>query len=103
MVMVEYKRASGAGHQRDPAEAAVRASELSDDYLERAKLERHAVPSATRHLLLLMAEGLHLYPEELDSIAMYVHNRQDHLQGEYAGRSHGDTAYTRAELRSNGS
>ncbi|MCJ8733288.1 hypothetical protein PDJAM_G00221600 [Pangasius djambal] len=80
LVMVEYGRASGARRQCDPAEAAARASELSDDYLERAKLERHAVPSATRHLLLLMAEGLHLYPEELDSIAAYVHNRQDHLQ-----------------------
>ncbi|XP_058243190.1 nuclear receptor coactivator 5 isoform X2 [Hemibagrus wyckioides] len=82
-VMVEYGRASGARRQRDPAEAAARASELSDDYLERAKLERHAVPSATRHLLLLMAEGLHLYPEELDSIAAYVHNRQDHLQASH--------------------
>ncbi|XP_053478982.1 nuclear receptor coactivator 5 [Ictalurus furcatus] len=80
LVMVEYGRASGARRQCDPAEAAARASELSDDYLDRAKLERHAVPSATRHLLLLMAEGLHLYPEELDSIAAYVHNRQDHLQ-----------------------
>ncbi|TSK38536.1 RING finger and SPRY domain-containing protein 1 [Bagarius yarrelli] len=80
LVMVEYERASSARRQCDPAEAAARASELSDDYLERAKLERHAVPSTTRHLLLLMAEGLHLYPEELDSIAAYVHNRQDHLQ-----------------------
>ncbi|XP_046721062.1 nuclear receptor coactivator 5 isoform X5 [Silurus meridionalis] len=80
LVMAEYGRTSGARRQCDPAEAAARASELSDDYLERAKLERHAVPSATRHLLLLMAEGLHLYPEELDSIAAYVHNRQDHLQ-----------------------
>ncbi|XP_060779817.1 nuclear receptor coactivator 5 isoform X2 [Neoarius graeffei] len=80
LVMVQNGRASGAQRQRDPVEAAARASELSDDYLERAKLERHAVPSATRHLLLLMAEGLHLYPEELDSITAYVHNRQDHLQ-----------------------
>ncbi|KAF5890831.1 RING finger and SPRY domain-containing protein 1, partial [Clarias magur] len=80
LVMAEYGRASSARRQCDPVEAAARASELSDDYLERAKLERHAVPSATRHLLLLMAEGLHLYPEELGSIAAYVHNRQDHLQ-----------------------
>lgn len=87
LVMVEYGRASGVRRQCDPSEAATRASELSDDYLERAKLERHAVPSAMRHLLLLMAEGLHLYPEELDSMATYVHNRQDHLQGEYAQRS----------------
>ncbi|KAM9480876.1 uncharacterized protein Hap1MRO34_008746 isoform 2-T2 [Clarias gariepinus] len=80
LVMAEYGCVSGARRQCDPVEAAARASELSDDYLERAKLERHAVPSATRHLLLLMAEGLHLYPEELGSIAAYVHNRQDHLQ-----------------------
>lgn len=106
LVMVEYGRASGARRQCDPAEAAARASELSDDYLDRAKLERHAVPSATRHLLLLMAEGLHLYPEELDSIAAYVHNRQDHLQGEYAWRSpaeHSDSVYARVDLRNNGS
>ncbi|XP_076849740.1 uncharacterized protein LOC143497972 isoform X2 [Brachyhypopomus gauderio] len=79
-VAVEFGRLGGGRGPRDPAEAGARAAELTDDYLERAKLERHAVPSSTRHLLFLMAEGLHLYPEELATVAEYVQNRQDHLQ-----------------------
>ncbi|XP_038874027.1 proline-rich protein HaeIII subfamily 1-like [Salvelinus namaycush] len=63
--------------QNDPAETGAQAAELVDDYLE--KVEKHAVPSDTRQLLFL-ADGVHLYPEELSTIAEYLHNRQDHLQ-----------------------
>uniref|UniRef100_A0A671M5B8 Nuclear receptor coactivator 5-like n=3 Tax=Sinocyclocheilus anshuiensis TaxID=1608454 RepID=A0A671M5B8_9TELE len=79
-VLVEFRRLSGSRRVLDPTEAAARAAELTEDYLERRKLERHTVPSATSHLLFLLAEGLHLYPEELNTLAEYLQNRQDHLQ-----------------------
>ncbi|XP_076123689.1 uncharacterized protein LOC143103754 isoform X2 [Alosa pseudoharengus] len=79
-VMVEYGRVRDGKPVRDPGELAVRAAELADDYLARDKLERHAVPAATRHLLLLLAEGVHLYPEELDTLSHFLHSRQEHLQ-----------------------
>ncbi|XP_026086402.1 nuclear receptor coactivator 5-like isoform X2 [Carassius auratus] len=79
-VIVEFRRLSGSRRVLDPTEAAARAAELTEDYLERSKLEHHTVPSATRHLLFLLAEGLHLYPEELNTLAEYLQNRQDHLQ-----------------------
>lgn len=65
---------------RDPADIAAQASQLLDDFLEREKIERHAVPSETRPLLMLLAEGVHLYPEELETIAEYVRSRQEHIQ-----------------------
>ncbi|KAM8750671.1 uncharacterized protein AB9X84_012475 [Acanthopagrus schlegelii] len=65
---------------RDPADIAAQASQLLDDFLDREKIERHAVPSETRPLLMLLAEGVHLYPEELETIAQYVHSRQQHVQ-----------------------
>lgn len=65
---------------RDPADIAAQASQLLDDYLDREKIERHAVPSETRPLLMLLAEGVHLYPEELETISEYVRSRQEHLQ-----------------------
>ena len=65
----------------DPADLAARSSELVDDFLEREKIERHVVPSETRQLLLLLAEGVHMYPEELGTIADYLRARQDHAQG----------------------
>ncbi|XP_016406095.1 nuclear receptor coactivator 5-like [Sinocyclocheilus rhinocerous] len=79
-VLVEFRRLSGSQRVLDPTEAAARAAELTEDYLVRSKLERHTVPSATRHLLFLLAEGLHLYPEELNTLTEYLQNRQDHLQ-----------------------
>ncbi|KAI7802490.1 nuclear receptor coactivator 5 [Triplophysa rosa] len=79
-VMAEFGRVSAAQREADPTEKAARVGELTEDYLERAKLERHAVPSATRHLLFLLAEGLHLYSEELCTLMEYLQNRQDHLQ-----------------------
>ncbi|XP_067276526.1 nuclear receptor coactivator 5 [Pseudorasbora parva] len=79
-VLVEFGRLSGSRRALDPTEAAARAAELTEDYLERGKLERHTVPSATRQLLFLLAEGLHLYPEELNTLAEYLQNRQDHLR-----------------------
>ncbi|KAL6479049.1 hypothetical protein MHYP_G00124820 [Metynnis hypsauchen] len=79
-VVEEFGRLSSGRRQRDSVEAETQVTELTDDYLERAKLECHFVPSTTRHLLFLMAEGLHLYPEELSTIAEYIQNRQDHLQ-----------------------
>lgn len=86
-VLVEFGRLSGSRRVLDPTEAAARAAELTEDYLERGKLERHTVPSATRHLLFLLAEGLHLYPEELSTLTEYLQNRQDHLQGEHTSTS----------------
>lgn len=68
--------------QRDPADIAAEASQLLDDFLEREKVARHVVPTETRQLLVLLAEGVHLYPEELETISEYVTSRQDHLQGE---------------------
>lgn len=82
-VQAEYNR----GHTneqlpRDPAAIAAQASELLDDFLDREKVTRYTVPSSIRHLLLLLAEGVHLYPEELVNISEYIHSREDHLQGE---------------------
>jgi len=66
---------------KDPADMAARASQMLNDVLEREKVERHAVPSDTRHLLLLLAEGVHLYREELGTVSQYLRSRQDHMQG----------------------
>ncbi|XP_054906825.1 nuclear receptor coactivator 5 [Poeciliopsis prolifica] len=65
---------------RDPADIAAQASQLLDDFLDREKIARHTVPSEIRHLLSLLADGVHLYLEELESISEYVASRQDHLQ-----------------------
>ncbi|XP_030587884.1 nuclear receptor coactivator 5 [Archocentrus centrarchus] len=65
---------------RDPADIAAEASQLLDDFLDREKIARHTVPSETRQLLMLLAEGVHLYPEELETISEYVRSRQDHIQ-----------------------
>ncbi|XP_026168005.1 nuclear receptor coactivator 5 [Mastacembelus armatus] len=64
---------------RDPADIAAQASQLLDDFLDREKIARHAVPSETRQVLMLLAEGVHLYPEELETIAEYVRSRQEHI------------------------
>ncbi|KAF3854438.1 hypothetical protein F7725_022493 [Dissostichus mawsoni] len=66
---------------RDPAETAAQASQLLDDFLEREKIEHHTVPLETRQLLLLLADGVHLYHEELETISEYVRSRQEHAQG----------------------
>ncbi|XP_046907426.1 LOW QUALITY PROTEIN: nuclear receptor coactivator 5 [Hypomesus transpacificus] len=79
-VIAEYSRGLGERAQKDPTEMAARASELADDLLEREKMERHAVPAETRQLLLFLAEGVHLYSEELGTIAEYLRSRQDHSQ-----------------------
>lgn len=68
--------------QRDPADIAAQASQLLDDFLDREKIARHTVPSEIRHLLSLLADGVHMYPEELESISEYITSRQEHLQGE---------------------
>ncbi|XP_060932331.1 nuclear receptor coactivator 5 [Limanda limanda] len=65
---------------RDPADIAAQASQLLDDFLDREKMERHSVPADTRTLLTLLAEGVHLYPEELETISEYVRARQEHIQ-----------------------
>ncbi|XP_028264441.1 nuclear receptor coactivator 5 [Parambassis ranga] len=80
-VQAEYNR----GHAkeqlpRDPAAIAAQASELLDDFLDREKVGRYTVPSVQRHLLLLLAEGVHLYPDELDNISEYVRSREDYIQ-----------------------
>ncbi|XP_022061848.1 nuclear receptor coactivator 5 isoform X2 [Acanthochromis polyacanthus] len=80
-VHAEYKRGlTKERPTRDPADAAAQASQLLDDFLDREKIARHTVPSETRHLLLLLADGVHMYPEELQTIAEYVHGRQDHIR-----------------------
>ncbi|XP_008298948.1 nuclear receptor coactivator 5 isoform X2 [Stegastes partitus] len=80
-VQAEYKRGlSKERPQRDPADTAAQASQLLDDFLDREKIARHTVPSETRQLLMLLADGVHLYPEELETISDYVHARQDHIQ-----------------------
>ncbi|XP_047453417.1 nuclear receptor coactivator 5 isoform X2 [Mugil cephalus] len=66
---------------RDPADIAAQASQLLDDFLDREKIARHTVPSETRQLLMLLADGVHLYPEELENISEYVRSRQHHVQG----------------------
>ena len=81
-VAAEYSRGSTKERPlRDPADIAAQVSQLLDDFLDREKIERHCVPPETRPLLMLLAEGVHLYPEELETIAEYVHSRQEHLQG----------------------
>lgn len=81
-VVAEYSRGLAKERPpRDPADIAAQASQLLDDFLDREKIERHSVPSETRPLLMLLAEGVHLYPEELETIAEYVRSRQEHLQG----------------------
>lgn len=81
-VVAEYSHGlSKERPPRDPADIAAQASQLLDDFLEREKIERHSVPCETRPLLMLLAEGVHLYPEELETIADYVRSRQSHLQG----------------------
>ncbi|XP_029910336.1 nuclear receptor coactivator 5 [Myripristis murdjan] len=80
-VVAEYEH--GLVQERpppDPADMAARASQLLDDFLDREKIERHAVPSDTRQLLLLLAEGVHLYPEELETMSEYLRSRQEYLQ-----------------------
>ncbi|CAL8262509.1 unnamed protein product [Merluccius merluccius] len=84
-VTAEYNR--GLVKERppkDPADMAARASQLLNDFLDREKVERHAVPSETRQLLLLLAEGVHLYPEELGTVSQYLRSRQDHMQASTA-------------------
>lgn len=82
-VLAEYNRGLAKERPpRDPADIAAEASQLLDDYLDREKIARHTVPSETRQLFVLLAEGVHLYPEELETISEYVRSRQDHVQGE---------------------
>ncbi|XP_053175270.1 nuclear receptor coactivator 5 [Scomber japonicus] len=65
---------------RDPSDIAAQASQLLDDFLDREKIGRYSVPSETRQLLVLLTEGVHLYPEELETITEYVRSRQVHAQ-----------------------
>lgn len=81
-VVAEYNRGLAKERpQRDPADIAAQTSQLLDDFLDREKVERHSVPPETRQLLTLLAEGVHLYSEELETIAEYIRSRQKHLQG----------------------
>ncbi|KAL3061990.1 hypothetical protein OYC64_010000 [Pagothenia borchgrevinki] len=75
---------------RDPAETAAQASQLLDDFLEREKIERHTVPLETRQLLLLLADGVHLYHEELETISEYVRSRLEHAQASHAEGKRGN-------------
>ncbi|XP_027898937.1 nuclear receptor coactivator 5 isoform X2 [Xiphophorus couchianus] len=80
-VQAEYSRGLlKENSPRDPADIAAQASQLLDDFLDREKIARHTVPSEIRHHLSLLADGVHLYLEELESISEYVASRQEHLQ-----------------------
>ncbi|KAM6937963.1 nuclear receptor coactivator 5 [Xenentodon cancila] len=80
-VQAEYNRGLAKERpQKDPADIAAEASQLLDDFLDREKIARHVVPIETKQLLMLLADGVHLYPEELETISEYVTSRQDHLQ-----------------------
>ncbi|XP_069028923.1 nuclear receptor coactivator 5 [Embiotoca jacksoni] len=81
-VQAEYGRRHSKERppQRDPSDVAAQASQLLDDFLEREKIARHSVPTETRQLLLLLADGVHLYPEELETVAQYVRSRRDHVE-----------------------
>uniref|UniRef100_A0A8C7Z0F7 Nuclear receptor coactivator 5-like n=1 Tax=Oryzias sinensis TaxID=183150 RepID=A0A8C7Z0F7_9TELE len=81
LVQAEYSRGLVKDRSpRDPADTAAQASQLLDDYLDREKIERHVVPTEVRQLLRLLAEGVHVYPEELEIISEYVSSRQNYVQ-----------------------
>ncbi|XP_028306176.1 nuclear receptor coactivator 5 [Gouania willdenowi] len=65
---------------QDAAITAAQASQLLDDFLDREKIACHTVPADTRQLLQLLADGVHLYPGELETISEYVQSRKDYLQ-----------------------
>uniref|UniRef100_A0A8C7YYE0 Nuclear receptor coactivator 5-like n=1 Tax=Oryzias sinensis TaxID=183150 RepID=A0A8C7YYE0_9TELE len=84
LVQAEYSRGLVKDRSpRDPADTAAQASQLLDDYLDREKIERHVVPTEVRQLLRLLAEGVHVYPEELEIISEYVSSRQNYVQGSH--------------------
>ncbi|KAF6722074.1 Nuclear receptor coactivator 5 [Oryzias melastigma] len=81
LVQAEYSRRMVKDRSpRDPADIAAQASQLLDDFLVREKVERHVVPTEVRQLLRLLAEGVHVYPEELEIISEYVSSRQNYVQ-----------------------
>ncbi|XP_037110991.1 nuclear receptor coactivator 5 isoform X4 [Syngnathus acus] len=81
-VQTEHRRGVGKERkQRDPADIASQASQLLGEFLDREKIERHLVPSDTRQSLQLLAEGVHIYAEELEAILAFVNARQEHLRG----------------------
>ncbi|XP_033824493.1 nuclear receptor coactivator 5 [Periophthalmus magnuspinnatus] len=85
-VVAEYNQ--GLAEERpskDPADIAAETSQMLDDYLDREKRNHHYVPSDVRRLLMFLAEGVHLYPEELDTLSEYVLSRQ-----EQAGKTKGE-------------
>ncbi|XP_061773079.1 nuclear receptor coactivator 5 isoform X4 [Nerophis ophidion] len=80
-VVAENNRGLGKeSPERDPADIAAQASQLLGDFLDREKIECHVVPSEIRQFLLLLTEGVHLYPEEIEAISKYVRTRQEHIQ-----------------------
>ncbi|XP_061578302.1 nuclear receptor coactivator 5 [Cololabis saira] len=87
-VQAEYNRSLAKERpQKDPSDIAAEASQLLDDFLDREKIARHVVPPETKQLLLLLADGVHLYSEELDTVSEFLTARQEHLQ---AFNSEGD-------------
>ncbi|XP_049579919.1 nuclear receptor coactivator 5 isoform X4 [Syngnathus scovelli] len=81
-VQTEHRRGVGKERkQRDPADIASQASQLLGEFLDREKIERHLVPSDTRQSIQLLAEGVHIYAEELEAILAFVNARQEHLRG----------------------
>ncbi|KAJ0069565.1 hypothetical protein NL108_008519 [Boleophthalmus pectinirostris] len=76
-VVAEYSQGLEVRPTKDPADIAAETSQMLDDYLDREKRNRHYVPSDVRRLLMLLAEGVHLYLEELDTLSEYVLSRQE--------------------------
>ncbi|KPP72209.1 hypothetical protein Z043_108813 [Scleropages formosus] len=99
-VMMEFEHVQGERQAKEPEDLGARAANMVADYLDRETQERHVVPPTTRHLLLLMSQGLHLYPEELSTLAEYVHGRQEHLQDSSADVSNGSFPERRSLLPS---
>ncbi|XP_061138651.1 nuclear receptor coactivator 5 isoform X1 [Syngnathus typhle] len=85
-VQTEHRRGVGKERkQRDPADIASQASQLLGEFLDREKIERHLVPSDTRQSLQLLAEGVHVYAEELEAVLAFVNARQEHLRASNGG------------------
>ncbi|CAL1595329.1 unnamed protein product [Knipowitschia caucasica] len=77
-VVAEYNRGlSEERPSKDPSELAAETSQMLDDYLNRDKHMHHYVPSDVRHLLMFLAEGVHVDKGELDMLSEYVLSRQE--------------------------
>ncbi|XP_007887624.1 nuclear receptor coactivator 5 [Callorhinchus milii] len=81
LISREHKRVYGEQQEKERLEIAYKAASLADDYLHREYYEEtHIVPSNIRHLLFLLGDGKHLYPEEMQKIAEYLGQRKEQYE-----------------------